>query len=199
MNFYINGNKIDAQIENEKTVGEVLQSFAQELKQNKSAIYSVSVDGKLIAPENYESAYESPLSENTKFEFSVISENDVKDSLAKLSEDLISIAKEIEQVPSLFINGKGKEANESITKVADAIDSFCQISALKSFFPETFTNKMIGDMTISEFFEDFSPVLTDFENALQTNDTVLVGDLCEYEISPRLQKMADSIKAGINE
>ena len=46
---------------------------------------------------------------------------------------------------------------------------------------------------LSDFFEDFYGILKDFEQALSEKDTVTVGDLAEYEISPRLQQIIDSL------
>ena len=78
--------------------------------------------------------------------------------------------------------------------VADSINHFCHLAALASLFPETFTNTTIDGMNFNDFFKDFSPILADFEQALQNNDTVMIGDLAEYEICPRLQKISESLK-----
>ncbi|MCQ2598408.1 MAG: hypothetical protein MJ181_11250 [Treponema sp.] len=193
MDFYINGEKIDVSIESEKTVGDVLHSFAQECENNKAAVVGIKVNGKVIAVDHFEEAAKAALSGNEKFEFEVVTEPALRESFSRFSEELNVLADEIEQVPSLFISGKSSEANNSIKKLADAIDQFCHLAALASLFPETFNTAKIGDKNFTEFFEDFSPILTDFENALATNDTVLTGDLCEYEICPRLHDMANAL------
>ena len=36
--------------------------------------------------------------------------------------------------------------------------------------------------------------LSDFEDALQNNDTVMLGDLSEYEICPRLKEISKSLQ-----
>ena len=41
-----------------------------------------------------------------------------------------------------------------------------------------------------QFLSSFSQILVDFEKALIDNDIVLIGDLAEYEIAPRLQSIA---------
>ena len=52
-----------------------------------------------------------------------------------------------------------------------------------------------GDKSmLQDFFKEFSPVLLDYEQALQSNDTVLIGDLSEYEICPRLQAISEALK-----
>lgn len=190
MELYINGEKVDASIENEKTVGDVLQSFAQECENNNAAVIGIIVDGNQISAQMFDEASKAPLTENSKFEFDIVNQAAVSEAAKDFSKVLDCLSSEIEQVPSLFMNGKGKEANDSIKKLADAIDQFCHIAALASLFPEKFNASKIGDKNFSEFFNDFSPILSDFENALASNDTVLTGDLCEYEICPRLKEMS---------
>jgi hypothetical protein len=47
---------------------------------------------------------------------------------------------------------------------------------------------------VSDFFADLTPVLSEFEEALKANDTVLVGDLAEYEICPRLKLASKALE-----
>lgn len=193
MEFYINGDKIEAGLENEKTVGEVLQSFAVEFENNKAAVIGIKLDGNQINAEQFDEEAKKLLTDDMKFEFEIVTEPAIKDSFSILSENLKTLAEDVEQVPSMFINGKAVDANETIKRLADVIDQFCHLAALASLFPQTFANTRIGEKSLTEFFDDFSPLLTDFENALESDDTVLVGDLCEYEICPRLRDMAQSI------
>ena len=52
----------------------------------------------------------------------------------------------------------------------------------------------IDGKKINEFFQEFSQILNDFEQAIASKDTVLMGDLAEYEISPRLLAIAKTIE-----
>ena len=68
------------------------------------------------------------------------------------------------------------------------------VATLASLFPETFKNFNMNGMNFKDFFADFSPILKDFEDALQNNDTVMLGDLSEYEICPRLKEISKALK-----
>ena len=61
------------------------------------------------------------------------------------------------------------------------------------FFYAYMTIKDVGKY-FADFFEDFSPILHDFEDAMKNNDTVLIGDLSEYEICPRLKSISEALK-----
>lgn len=99
----------------------------------------------------------------------------------------------MENVPTLLQNNNNKEVADSITKLADNIDLFSHVAALASLFPNSFKNLKIDDKSLTVFFNDFSPILLDYENALKSNDSVLIGDLSEYEICPRLKSISQAL------
>ena len=100
----------------------------------------------------------------------------------------------MQEIPVDLQSGNNLEAIEAIKSLADSIDQFCHIAALASLFPSTFNSTLIEGMDFKVFFDEFSPILLDFEEALKNNDTVLIGDLSEYEICPRLQSISNALK-----
>lgn len=191
---YINGSKTDAQLESEQTIGDVLRSFEITCEQNDAAVIGIAVDGNQINAEDFDSEANKPLGENTKFEFSVITKQAIKDSFENLSKCFDSLSVKMENIPVDFQNGKATNVTSSIKELADTIDDLCHIAALATLFPETFTNTTIDGKNFNDFFQEFSPILLDYEKALQANDTVLIGDLSEYEICPRLQAISEALK-----
>ena len=192
--FYINGQQVEVQIEDEQTIGDVLKSFESTCEENNAAVIGITVDSKQITAETFDEEAAKPLGKNTKFEFSIVTISDIKASFEKLSELFAELANQMEGVPVALQSGKNLEVSESIKKLADSIDQFCHIATLASLFPETFTNISMNGMNFKDFFADFSPILKDFEDALQNNDTVMLGDLSEYEICPRLKDISKALK-----
>ena len=192
--FYINGQQVEVQLEDEQTIGDVLKSFEKTCEENEAAVIGIAVDGKQITAEIFDEEAAKPLDKNSKFEFSIVTKNDIKTAFAKLSELFNELALQMEGVPVALQSGKNLEVSESIKKLAGSIDQFCHIATLASLFPETFTATSVNGMNFKEFFANFSPILKDFEEALQNNDTVMLGDLSEYEICPRLKEISDSLK-----
>ena len=192
--FYINGQQVDVQIEDEQTVGDVLKSFESTCEENDAAVIGIKVDSKQITADLFDEEAAKPLGKDTKFEFSIVTINEIKVSFEKLSELFNQLALQMEAVPVALQSGKNLEVSESIKKLADSIDQFCHIATLASLFPETFKNFNMNGMNFKDFFADFSPILKDFEDALQNNDTVMLGDLSEYEICPRLKEISKALK-----
>ena len=57
-------------------------------------------------------------------------------------------------------------------------------------FPEKFISEKIGDQDFKEFFNGFMAVLPEFLDSFENKDYVLLGDLAEYEILPRLKALS---------
>ncbi len=193
--FYINGQQVEVQLEDEQTVGDVLKSFESTCEENDAAVIGITVDSKQITAELFDEEAAKPLGSNTKFEFSIVTKNDIKASFEKLSELFNELAAQMEEVPVALQSGKNAEVSESIKKLADSIEQFCHVATLASLFPETFTNTSMNGISFKDFFAEFSPILKDFEDALQNNDTVMLGDLSEYEICPRLKEISKALQS----
>jgi hypothetical protein len=193
VSFYINGEAVEVQLEGEKTIGDVLKSFELTCEENQAAVIGITVDGTNITAELFDQKAQEELGKDTKFEFSVVTKDSIKQAFTALSRLFEELSQKMEEVPLALQSGKNKEVSESIKKVADSIDQFCHIAALASLFPDDFQNTKINNMQFNEFFADFSPILIDFEQALQNNDTVLIGDLSEYEICPRLKAISEAL------
>ena len=192
--FYINGQQVEVQLEDEQTVGDVLKSFESTCEENDAAVIGIAVDSKQITAELFDEEAAKPLGSNTKFEFSIVTKNDIKASFEKLSELFNELAAQMEGVPVALQSGKNAEVSESIKRLADSIEQFCHVATLASLFPDTFSTSSLNGISFKDFFAEFSPILKDFEDALQNNDTVMLGDLSEYEICPRLKEISAALQ-----
>ncbi|MBR6340958.1 MAG: hypothetical protein IKR64_03565 [Treponema sp.] len=194
ISFYINGEEVQVQLEGESTIGDVLKSFEMTCEQNQAAVIGISVDGNSITADNFDKEAGKALGKDTKFEFSVVTKDSIKQSFTALAQLFSQLALQMEEVPAALQAGKNAEVSNSITKVADSIDNLCHVAVLASLFPDDFKETIVEGKKITEFFQEFSPILLDFEEALKNNDTVLIGDLSEYEICPRLKAISEALE-----
>ena len=91
MEFYVNNEKIDVQLENEKTVGDVLKSFELTCEQNNAAVIGININNKTITADIFDEESKKELSDDTKIEFTIVTIDTIKDSfesLAKLFDEL---------------------------------------------------------------------------------------------------------------
>ncbi len=193
MEFYVNSQKLDVTIQDEKTVGDVLRSFEVSCEQNKLATIGITVDGKNIGAEEFDKAIEMPLKDDTKIEVSVISESAVSASFAQSSKEMTDLIELLKNIPVEMQSGKDIKAKQTIIKLSDVMSAFCSTVTWSSLFPEKFGSIMIDGKNLSDFLSDLSPILKDFSDALENSDSVLLGDLSEYEICPRLESLSKAI------
>ncbi len=193
MDLFMNGEKIDATLENEKTVGDILKSFELTCEENDAAVIGIIINGKNVTADDFDEISKEEIKDSTKIEFSVVTKQTIADSFKKTADLFKKLEQEMKKIPVQFQNGKEKEANLSIKSLADSIEDFCHIAALASLFKE-YSIVSIDGKPFNDFFADFSPILSDFEQALKDNDTVTIGDLAEYEICPRLQAIAETLE-----
>ena len=57
-------------------------------------------------------------------------------------------------------------------------------------------NFTVDGMPVRDFIEDFGAALRELTSAYENRDAVLVGDLAEYELAPRLLKFFSGLKGG---
>lgn len=193
MEFYVNGEKIDVSLEDEKTVGDVLKSFEIMIEQNNAAVIGISLNGEKISAETFDEHTKQPLKEDDTFEFTIVTHQMIFDSFKRLASLFKELAIQMEHIPVDLQTGRDKEVSTAIKNLADNIEEFCHIAALASIFDDYSEIKIQG-MFFKDFFKDFSKILNDFEQALKIHDTVTVGDLAEYEICPRLIEIAKALE-----
>ena len=195
MEFYVNGEKIDITLENEKTVSDVLKSFEEEAAKNDATTIGIKINGESVPAGDFEKVVGQELKNDTKIELNVLSKGNLLDRLETSKARFDELSTKMSDVPVALQSGKDKEANTMIAVLADAIDEFCHTATLCALFPELYNALVIDGESITEFFEEFAPIVADFEQSLESKDTVTSGDLCEYEIAPRLTSIAASIGA----
>ncbi len=193
MNVTVNGNAVDITLEDERTVGDVLRGLETAFAQNNATTIGITLNGTSISADAFDAAAQTPLADDTAIDVTVVSEDDIKAAFAAEAETSRVIAAKLEQIPVQLQSGKDKDANAIISQLADLVDSVCHTASLAALFPSIFEKLSIAGKSVSEFFAEFSDILNNFRQALEDKDNVLIGDLAEYEISPRLTALADAI------
>ncbi len=191
MEIYINNTKADITLEDEKTIEDVLKGIETECEKIDATIIGVSVDGVAIDAEELSNRFSDLIENISTLEITTICKEDIVFYFKSIKENLDGLEKNLTEIPVNLQSGKEKEASETVTFFAETFDNFCKAVTLSSLFADYFANTKEKAQKISDFLADFAPILSDFENAFKDKDTVLIGDLSEYEIAPRISQMKD--------
>jgi hypothetical protein len=186
MEIYLNGELVELQLENEKTLGDFLIGFEKLSEEFEATIIKIIVDGKIITADKIDENSKILLDTINKLELETLKKSDILEAYNDLISKCESLFERLENVGVQLQNNSDSEASKTVAEFANFFDGFCRIMTLSTLFD--FYKKLDFDgMNPNEFLADFSPILSDLKNAIEDKDTVLIGDLCEYEILPRLQ------------
>ena len=196
MKIFINGQEADITLDSEKNLGDVLTSFESECAKNKATTVNIVVDGEEVSADAFDTFTQKPVEAISTLELTTITEDDVLLSFKDIATRFGELIEDMKLISLQFQNGQDKKALVTVTQLADTVDYFCKATALSTLFPEKFADMNIDGVAIQDFFGDFMAILTDFEEAFKNSDSVMLGDLAEYEITPQIESiisMIDSI------
>jgi hypothetical protein len=108
-------------------------------------------------------------------------------ALLSMKENVYDITARLEVLSLNMQTGKDREATETVYTFSQTAEKLFRIIWL---IPD-----VANDPEYRTFFEEFTGVLKEFFAAYQAQDSVLTGDLAEYEVSPRLFELYDRLKA----
>jgi hypothetical protein len=102
-------------------------------------------------------------------------------------------AKRLEDLPLDLQTGKDFRAAETIQFFSGISEKLFRIISILEKRGFKFENLTIENQHFQNFLEEFSTALQELLSAYESKDSVLVGDLAEYELAPRLRGLYASI------
>ena len=108
-------------------------------------------------------------------------------------EILGSLIPQINEVSLLLQVGKDKEAMNLIIQLTELLQ---KITRLISFYDTD--NIYINEKSYNIFSIELNAILTELAGAFDIKDSVLIGDLLEYELTPKLEMLPEVIESIIN-
>ncbi|UCF96420.1 MAG: hypothetical protein JSV89_14720 [Spirochaetaceae bacterium] len=115
---------------------------------------------------------------------------DPKTALQTLSGALKTCIEEISEISVLLQTGKDRKAMDTMVRFSELSQSLVRVVA--SVFPaggEVENPVLVGGMRLQDFYQELNSILSELLEAFEAKDSVLIGDLMEYEIAPRLQQL----------
>jgi hypothetical protein len=103
------------------------------------------------------------------------------------------VCSRLEELPLDIQTGKDVRAAETVrtcSGVAEKVFRIFNVLKIEGFPVGDIT---VGDMPITAYIAEFSTALRELLAAYEQHDTVLVGDLAEYEMAPRLRSLHSAV------
>lgn len=110
--------------------------------------------------------------------------------IEKLINDIDSIMPKLENVPVLFQTGEDKETMEIVQLLTDILEKSINLFVLfKESLKIHLDKYTVKEVSFDEFFKTITAHLNQLMDAMKNNDSVMVGDLLEYEFVPNLEEI----------
>ncbi|MGL1894088.1 MAG: hypothetical protein OCD02_20825 [Spirochaetaceae bacterium] len=110
--------------------------------------------------------------------------NNAKEELITSIDVLVSFKEELESVATYLQSGKEDKAAIIMTKFTNI---FHKILRLLNFNLKN--NEIVNDNNLNEFTEGLDEILIELLEGYESQDIVLIGDILEYELSPRIETL----------
>jgi hypothetical protein len=191
----INGVKIEYRIETETTVGEILGSLESECEKSGMTITGISVDGAVMQAEKLDKLFAKKIAEIGKIELTTLSGAEILESLRNLGTRFNACVPLLREIPIELQTGKDLAVLETINGFSVALQSLYQILPLVSLTGMAGDDAVIDGIPLKSFPAQLAPVLGELLAALENKDTVLVGDLSEYELAPKIEILGAYLSA----
>lgn len=102
----------------------------------------------------------------------------------------------LSEVSVLLQTGKDQEAMGSVIEFTEISEKLIRLyHSIEDQGLSDLADVRIEELSFSEFYTQLNVILRELEEAFHSQDSVLIGDLLEYEIAPRSEKLLRFIEA----
>jgi len=103
---------------------------------------------------------------------------------------------EISDVSVLLQTGKDRQAMNVIIKFSELSQKIIRLyPILKDYGILNEKDLSIGNKNFTDFYQNLNSILSELLKAFEANDSVLIGDLLEYEIAPQLEELIRTLES----
>lgn len=106
-------------------------------------------------------------------------------------------AEELKELPVLLQTGKDDRAMKAIFLFIEIFNKVIRlVPELEGRGLDTKAMKIVGE-SLPEFYASFNDVLRRLSSAFEDRDSVLIGDLAEYEVAPRMASFFAAVEEAL--
>lgn len=116
------------------------------------------------------------------------------EQLAEAAEELRSAVEQLGEVSIMLQTGRDAEAMEAVVRFTSLSSRIVRLyPLLKQAGGVDFNEVMVDGVAFPAFYAEFNRMLGELIEAFGAEDSILIGDLLEYEIAPRLETLLQYI------
>jgi hypothetical protein len=120
-----------------------------------------------------------------------------EEELRKASALYAGLAAELRDVPVLLQTGKDERAMKAVLVFIEIFNKVIRIVPELGRTGLDTASIKVGDEELPAFYTTFNDVLRRLSSAFEDRDSVLIGDLAEYEVAPRMDAFLAAIEGAL--
>ncbi|MBQ7612547.1 MAG: hypothetical protein IJU92_05695 [Spirochaetaceae bacterium] len=190
----VNGEVLDFQIENEKTVGEVLGEVEQFCNQNNHAVFKLLVDDKEVPLESIDDIFALPSDTEMTVGLFTKSADEIRKDIAEYGTEFIAMAKSLADVSIKLQTSDDSFVLELLSNISTslkAVFSFFSLEPISGIGIQT----IVSEVPLLETQQKISAFLKDITTAFEEKDIITVSDISEYELAPLLETFGNALQS----
>lgn len=191
MQILVNENNIDIKLDKERNLEELLVRLQDEVRQKDASklVVTIKVNGEEILSSQEDMAL-IDISHINKLEVTTddISKTAVN-ALTEIKRQLPDLSDAMVSISCLFQEGNREEALETFSKVCSEWRKIIQFfDSLAVVFMIDYSQLKVNDKSFDTINEELLNLLTDTRTAIANDDMVMLSDLIEYELAPKISE-----------
>lgn len=199
MKIRINEQDIAITFEQEKTLGEILGILEAECEKAGSTITGISIDGATIPAELLDEYFDKSPDEVSQVDLVATTAAEIQTMVRQAGKNFSEAAVLLGNIPVQLQTGKDLDALNAINFFSEELQSLHKLLPLLLLAFPGKEPYYVGETPLVPFISEMTPFLQEFLGGLSSKDTVLVGDLAEYELAPRLERLGTYLQHMGNE
>jgi hypothetical protein len=183
----INQEPVDVTFEDERTLGDVFDGIRAWLQETGFEISAAQADGSELRFGDREPWRTIEMDRVELLDLAA----ELRDPVGEVRETISALrglVPGLNNVSVLLQTGRDREAMETVIRFTEESQTLLKLLArLQHTGRLDPAAAVIDGTTVERFFSDLNRILTELIEAFEAKDSVLIGDLLEYEVTPRLE------------
>ena len=195
VNISLNGAPLDFELEGGKTAGEVMAQLEALCEGAGMTITLVRSDGREIPEAELDAFFAADVASIGNLEIETISGAEILQMAGVAAADFAQLSADLQDIPLLLQTGRGHDAMDTIMRLSERLQDLSRLLPLLSLSGIPLEALQVDGMNPGEYLASIFPFMEEITEALETQDTVTIGDISEYEIAPRIEEISGFLSA----
>lgn len=186
-----------ADFSSDGTVTEAFSRMVESLAKEGKAVVGLSVDGKAVTPEDLQDKLGAQSAADVNLEITTRPLRElVLESLDELAQSLPELPDACRKLAQVFQSETPEEGYEPFNELASVWEVIKgRQKTVANVLDIDFDEMELHGLKVSDHLRELNGFLVESAQALRDGDTILLGDLLEYELAPRAELEAELVAA----